>query len=294
MTRDIVEHHAKAPSALVFMARAFLPSPGLGPDGSVPSIMQRWEGVRIDSGHLASFRRACGAAGEDEAGVLYPHVLGFRLQMALLTHRAFPLPVWGALQIRNRLVQHRSLSSGERFDLETRVGANRVVESGVEIDLCSRLVRGPDCAWESVVTYYFRGRFGLASRASPPPAPDLTRALVVERFSMPRGGGWHFGTLTGDYNGIHWSNGYARRFGFPAAFPHPQRVANLCLARLQRPASEKQTLRLWIKGPLFYGAEVVLKATAGPGKVEFGLSLEGDSRPALSGCWQDGDGLDST
>jgi len=288
MTREIVEQHARAPSALVFMARAFLPSPGLAPDGTVPRIVQRWEGVRIDPEHLAAFRRACGGLEGDDAGVLYPHVLGFRLQMAALTHRAFPLSVWGALQIRNRLVQHRGLRPGERFDLETRVGGHRVVESGVEIDLCSRLTRGPDCAWESEVTYYFRGRFGLAGRASPPQAPDLEQAPLVERFPMPHGGGWRFGKLTGDYNGIHWSDGYARRFGFPAAFPHPQRVAGRCLARLQRPGCERQTLRLWIKGPLFYGAEVVLKATGGPGKIEFGLSLAGDSRVALSGCWQDG------
>jgi len=288
--RDIVERHAGPPSALAFMARAFLPSPGLAADGTVPRITQRWEGVRIEPDHLAAFRHACGASGEDEAGVLYPHVLGFRLHMALLTHRAFPLPVWGALQIRNRLVQHRSLRPGERFDLETRVDAHRVVDNGVEIDLCSRLARGPDCAWESTVTYYFRGRFGPAGGATPPQAPDLAQAPVVERFLMPHGGGFRFGRLTGDYNGIHWGDWYARRLGFRAAFPHPQRVAGLCQARLRRPASERQTLRLWIKGPLFYGAEVVLKANGGPGRVDFGLSLAGDSRVALSGCWQDGVG----
>lgn len=290
MMRPILERHTKAPSDLAFMARALLPSPGLAESSAIPHIVQRWGGLRIDADHLARFRLASGLYKGDGVCVLYPHVLGFRLQMALLTHRAFPLPVWGVLQIRNRLVQHRRFRPGERFDLETSMGSHRIVEKGIEFDLHSRLTRDSECCWESLVTYYYRGRFGAPGGGQPPPAPDVAQAPMLERFSMPRGGGWHFGTLTGDYNGIHWAKWYARRLGFRAAFPHPQRVAGMCLARLEEPQSEAQTLRLWIKGPLFYGARVVLRAGTIHRGVEFGLSLDGDHRFALSGQWQSGDG----
>lgn len=291
MTRQILERHRKAPSAFAFMARAFLPSPGLARGRTVPHIVQRWEGLRIESDHLAAFRRASGLFEEDGVSILYPHVLGFRLQMALLTHRAYPLPIWNALQIRNRLVRHRRFRTGERLDLETRIGAHRIVDKGVEIDLLSRLMRESECCWESEVTYFYRGRFGSPTSGGSVAAPDLAQAAVVERFSMPRGGGLHFGTLTGDYNGIHWAKWYARRLGFRAAFPHSQRVAGMCLARLRGPEAEAQTLQLWIKGPLFYGARVVLHAGAIHQGVQFGLSLDGDQRVALSGQWQAGDGV---
>lgn len=286
MTREILERHEQAPSALVFMARAFLPSPGLAESGAVPNIVQRWEGLRIEAAHLAKFRQASGLSEEDGVSILFPHVLGFRLQMALLTHRAYPLPIWNALQIRNRLVRHRQFRPGERLNLETRIGAHRLVEKGIEIDLHSRLTRDSDCCWESEVTYFYRGRFGRPTNNDTVEAPNLARAAVVERFSMPRGGGWRFGTLTGDYNGIHWAKWYARRLGFRAAFPHPQRVAGMCLARLRGPQSEAQTLQLWIKGPLFYAARVVLNAATIHQGVQFGLSLDADHRVALSGQWQ--------
>lgn len=286
MSQQILERHEKAPSAFVFMARAFLPSPGLAEGGAVPDIVQRWEGLRIEADHLAAFRLASGLFEEDGVSILYPHVLGFRLQMALLTHRAYPLPIWNALQIRNRLVRHRRFRPGERLDLETRVGAHRIVAKGIEIDLVSRLVRESECCWESEITYFYRGRFGSPTSDSSAEAPNLAQAPVVDRFSMPKGGGWHFGNLTGDYNGIHWAKWYARRLGFRAAFPHPQRVAGMCLARLRGPESEAQTLQLWIKGPLFYGARVALNADTIPQGVEFGLSLDRDHRLALSGRWQ--------
>ena len=105
---------------------------------------------------------------------------------------------------------------------------------------------------------------------------------------MPAGGGWAFGKLTGDYNGIHSWNWYARRLGFPKAFAHPQRVAAMCQSRLAGPSTEAQTLDLWIKGPVFYGANVGLNAVAGEEGLRFGLSLQGDARSALMGHWRAG------
>ncbi len=287
----IVESHARAPYAGAYMARAFLPSPGLPKDGSFPQIVERWVGLRIDPRHLAAFRAAVGARDDDDAiCVLYPHVLGFRLQMALLTHPAFPLPIWNALQIRNRLVRHRAIEPGASLELETRTAQHRCVDKGLEIELHTRLSQGTELQWESQVTYFYRGRFGARDgQVQPAAAPDLAGASLVERFRTPPGGGWTFGSLTGDYNGIHCWPWYARRFGFRSAFLHPQRAAGLCMARLAAshavPRSEAQTLELWLKGPVFYGEEVALSAKTDDGAVHFGLALAGDSRMALLGAW---------
>lgn len=284
--RQIIELHQRAPSAFVFMARALRRAPGFAAGGAVPAIVERWEGLRIEAAHLAAFGRLSGLGDAGDISVLYPHVLGFRAHMALLTHPAYPLPIWNALQVRNRLVRHRHYHVGERLDLETYVDAQRIVDRGIEIDLVSQLMCEAECCWESEVTYFYRGRFGSPTHVRSAEAPALVEAPLVDRFCMPAGGGWQFGRLSGDYNGIHWADWYARRLGFSAAFLHPQRVAGMCMARLRGPDCEAQSLRLWIKGPVFYGANVNLRAMSGAGGVSFGLSLEGDERFALLGQWQ--------
>lgn len=289
MRTPIVEQYARAPSALRFMARAVKRSQRLPEDGSFPQITLRWTGLRVDPAQAQAFHRATGLKVEKTAPVLLPHVMGFRLQVALLTHPAYPLPIWTALQIRNQLIRHRAFDPAMPVDLETRVDGHRLVEKGIEVDLASRLTSGSACLWESRITYFHRGRFrGAISPAAKSPSLDPGRTDVIDRFRMPHGGGWDFGRLTGDYNGIHWWHAYARRFGFQAAFLHPQRAVGMSLARLPEPDAEKQTLDLWIKGPLLYGADVQLRTVPDADGMLFGLSLEGDPRMAMVGRWRNG------
>ncbi|HWP13217.1 MAG TPA: hypothetical protein VNN06_15450 [Ramlibacter sp.] len=289
MTEQVVESYNRPPSALNFMSRALRRSAGLAKGDVVPPIAVQWAGLRIEPAQLEDFCRATGLRADAGVPVLFPQVVGFRLKMALLTHPAYPLPIWTALQVRNRLVRHRHVHPGEKLDLRTQVGGQRAVEKGIEVDLVSRLMRGAVCCWESRTTFFYRGRFGDPAPAGPQAAaPNLSEAPAVDRFRVPGSGGWTFGKLTGDYNGIHWWNWYARRLGFPKAFPHPQRVAAMCQSRLAGPDTEAQTLDLWIKGPVFYGADVGLNAVDGEEGLRFGVSLEGDARSALLGHWRAG------
>jgi hypothetical protein len=287
-TRVVHEHHRRRPSSLAFMARALAPSPRLRADRGVPQVVETWSPVRIDADHLATFRRMTGLTDDgDGIPILYPHVLAFPLLMALLTHRSWPLPIRSALQVRNRLVRHRRIDRGETLDLETRTAAHRWLEKGLEVDVATRLSDARSCCWESVVTFYYRGRFdapGTAAQQSSAPTPPAPAS--VERFRTARGGGRAFAQLTGDYNPIHLWPAYARRMRFADASLHPQRVAGMCLARLPRPASDAQTLDLWIKGPVFYGASVTLGVAPEVDGTQFGLFLEGDPRPALVGRWE--------
>lgn len=284
-----IELYTRRPSALAFMARALRPSPGLEGSADLRRVAARWQALRIGRRAVEAFEREAGFARPGLGSVLLPHCAGFPLHMALLTRADYPFAIWGALQIRNSLAQHRPFDPGAAMDLEAGVDSWRQTDKGVEIDVATRLVQGSECCWESLVTYFYRDRRVADSIASESPrtAPDLAGARSVGRFRIPTGGRWRFARITGDYNGIHQWSWYARLLGFRDAFAHPQRTAGLCMAKLPPRTSDRQSLDLWIKGPAYYGAGGELRATHANDAVTFGLFVAGDPRPALVGTWRD-------
>jgi hypothetical protein len=276
----------KRPSTIAYMVRAFIPSPGLKRTRGFPPIRMVWKNARVGRQELSSFLRFTGLRLGQGMPLLFPHVFGFRLQMALLTHPAFPMPVWGALQIRNHLLQHRPIQADDSLELETRVAGQRILEKGAEVDLYTAVRSANELAWESLTTFYYRGRFGEQGAPSPLARPPEITGEEIARWQATGGSGWRFGDLTGDFNGIHWSSWYARAFGFRRAFHHPQRVLGQCLARLQATGTTvTQRLDAWLKGPVYYDSEVALRTATGPQGIVCALFQDGEDRPAIIARW---------
>lgn len=283
-----------APSAPAYMLNAFRPSPGWNSGRGCPDLRLTWRGYRVEPAAVELLRATAEMDAEDSSSrldILYPQVTGFRLIMAMLTNPAWPLPIWNALQVRNRLRLHAPLTAGVDFELEAHMSGWRVLASSLEIDIHTTLAQAGACRWESIVTFYYRGRFGAETQGgvaigagSSPPAVT-SEALEVASWNVGCEDRWRFAKLTGDYNGLHQWDWYARRMGFPAAFPHPQRVLGQSLARLPDPGPAPLELDLWIRGPVFFGRDVTMRhhSQAGSGARGFGLWLEGESRPALLG-----------
>ncbi len=284
------------PSALRFMPRAFLPRPSTDLARPFPDLRLASTGFDIHAAEHRALLVSCGIGGgsDDAVRVLLPHIFGFRLSMALLTHPRWPLPIWHALQVRNRFLLHGPPATVMRGELHASVAGWRVLAKGVEVDLHARLVDSAACAWESIVTFYYRGRFAWqASPGEPVGAPRESPRMEmsgdpVARWVTGTSDRWRFARWTGDYNGLHQWDWYARLLGFPVAFSHPHRVAAQCLARLACAFDGAQQLDLWLKGPVPYGAAVRLDARrdADAGGTDFTLTMEGASRPALAGMWR--------
>ena len=109
------------PSALPYMVRAVMPVRRR--IDLAPPICAHWRRHRADPHDLAAFERITGLATRHDTTttsktlpLLYPHTFGFRLAMAILTHPRFPVPIWGVLQTRNHLVQHRSIAVDASLD----------------------------------------------------------------------------------------------------------------------------------------------------------------------------------
>lgn len=275
----------RPPSALRYMTLAFWPSPGLRPGAPFPSIVMCWRGYRATAGEVDRFCVLSGVPAGEDLPFLFPHVIGFRLQMALLTHPAFPVPIWRVLQIRNRLRQHRTIRRDAMLDFEAGICGHRVLEKGLEVEVHCAVKQAGELAWECTNTFYARGRFGTPDSASPiSSAPDVD-GNETARWRTTRDGALRFGELTGDYNGIHLWDPYAKLFGFKRAFLHPQRVLAQCVARLSAmPSARPRRLDAWLKGPVPYGAQAVLRASrTAAGELLFALTTDQDERPAIIG-----------
>jgi len=276
----------RRPSTVANMGRALYPSAGLAKAGRFPQIVVSWRQHQVDRRRLDTFLGLTGLGANGHLPLLFPHVFSFPFQMTILTHPMFPVPIWGALQIRNHLLQHRRIATGEMLDLETRVAGQRFLEKGAEVDLYSTVRSGAEVVWESLNTFYYRGRFGPAGEASPLARSPEGAWDVYARWRMPSGTGRRFGGLTGDYNGIHLWSWYARLFGFKGAFLHPQLSLGLCMAHLAgREDWEGQRLDAWLKGPVYYGSAVTLRAAVSESDSVFALLADEDERPCIVGRW---------
>ena len=287
MTTTLTQEFQQAPSAWRFMADALRSRPGLVKAGGVPAIVLTWRDWKCGGPELAAISELTGLGAQQPLSILAPHILTFRLNMALLTHPAFPLPLLGALQIRNQLLQHHAVQPGTAYCVSTAVAGQRVLEKGAEVDLHTQVSQDGQVLWESLNTFYYRGRFGPASPPSAGAASPAVRGEETRRWHAPGGSGWRFGGLTGDYNGIHWSRQYARAFGFRRDFHNPPRVLGQCLAHLGQAFGDSgQRLDTWLKGPVYYDADLRLQLQQSPDALCFALSQDQDERPAIVARWR--------
>ncbi|HYD76143.1 MaoC family dehydratase [Ramlibacter sp.] len=279
----------RTPPAWRYMLGAFRPSPGLSQGGDFPAISARWSGWRADSGAVRDFLRLCGWPPEAQRQLpaLLPHAIAFRLQMVVLTHPTFPVPIWRVLQVRNALLQLGPIGLDEALDFECSVHAHRLLDKGLEVDLHTRITAGGRLACESLNTFYVRGRFGAGGAAAAAAASPRVAGEPVASGHLPGGGGRRFGELTGDYNGIHLWDPYARAFGFRRAFFHPLRALGQGLARMPAglpPAPYR--LDAWFKGPVYQDSDVQLRTQSDEDGTVLALHLAQEDRPAIVARWR--------
>ncbi|MGP9811438.1 acyl dehydratase [Rhodopseudomonas sp. NSM] len=288
-------HHkifSATPSLPAMGIGALWPSPGWDAERGFPEFSFIWRDYRISKQAIGALQRIAGradAAATDRLLLLAPHVTGFRLTLAMLMHPRWPLPIWRALQLRNRLTRSGEIKVAYPSDLIARATAWRVHDKGIELDIHAQLLQGDDCPWESITTFYYRGRFapqfsrGAAEGAAfASPVVDATLRPVAH-WNVEGDRRLRWARLTGDANPLHLLDAYARRTGFAAASAHPQRIAAQCLGHLAPTQAPMRQLDLWLKGPVYYGRDVTLRQAHAADSDDFALWVDGDERPAMVG-----------
>lgn len=239
--------------------------------------------VVVDPGHLARYNRVCGFGVRDELPITYPHVLGFPLQVALMTGRGFPFPLPGLVHLANRISQARPLLVGEPLSLHVELANLRPHERGRQFDVVTTAAVDGEPVWHDVSTYLRRGGGSGSSGgggaaaggsgaggdgAGGSGAAAGGRAEAPEPtavWRLPGDLGRRYADVSGDRNPIHLHPVTARAFGFPRAIAHGMWSKARCVAAFEGRLPDAFEVDVRFKAPIPL-----------PGRVEFSAAPTGD------------------
>lgn len=187
--------------------------------------------VPLDAAHIARYAAVCGFSAAHGVPMTYPHLLGFPLQLMLMTESAFPYPVIGLVHLCNTIRQHQRLQAGERVRVEVRPRRLFQHARGQAFAIETTIVKARAVVWESLSTYL---RVGVPSpQGAPlialPAVPDLS---PDGRWDAPADTGRRYAEVSGDWNPIHVSSIGAKLFGFAHPIAHGMWTKARALAAL--------------------------------------------------------------
>jgi hypothetical protein len=283
---EVSLHFHRRPNALLSIALALYGiSTDLKVDARVPKIRAVWEDVKIDSDHLKDFGEVCGLSPHGEfLYPLYPLTLIYPLVLRVLGHKKAPLSVFRMLNTRLEVTSHRRIGVHEPLRVVSETGPLRIVPKGLELDLASMVQADHETVWESIHTFYYRGKFGEGRPSSldHPELPPISEPKTLASWYLPDGIGFRFARISGDANGIHYSSSYARLHGFRRDFAQPLLILSKSLSCFSDFDPSGFRLLALFKGPVYYKSNVSLKGVSSGEEIRFDIYCEDNPRPSLS------------
>jgi len=252
-----------APALLPLYAKAAITGPMHRGD-SLPEDVYELAEQTIDVEHLAAYNRVCGFRMSDVLPPTYLHILAFPLSVALMTGRAFPFPLVGAVHVANSITVHRPVHVEETVALSVRAADLRPHPAGRQFDLVGSATVGDEVVWSSRSTYLRRGKPSGSK-------PDRKRESTALRgpaslVRVPGDIGRRYAAVSGDRNPIHLHPLTAKAFGFPAAIAHGMWLEARTLATLEGRLPSAYTVDVQFKLPVLLPTTVGVVATPqGPG-----------------------------
>jgi acyl dehydratase len=254
------------------------------PGGDLPAEVLDRAGVQVDVGHLAAYARVCGYRLDDPLPATYPHLLGFPLQLRLLTGPGFPLAAMGLVHVRNVVSQTRALRVGEELGVRVHAERLRPHPKGAQVDLVTEVGAGGEQVWSGRSTYLARGAEAAGSPGDDgrPEVPDLPGAAYA-RWRVPADAGRRYAAVSGDVNPIHLNAIAARAFGFPRAIAHGMWAAARALAALEGRHGDAVSYDVAFGRPLLLPSSAELRTRRVPDGWDLALTGSGGDRRHLTG-----------
>ena len=187
--------------------------------------------VPLAAEHIAQYAAVCGFSSAHGVPMTYPHLLGFPLQLMLMTESAFPYPVIGLVHLCNTIRQHQRLQAGERVRVEVRPRRLFHHARGQAFGIETAIIKAGAVVWESLSTYL---RVGVPSPQGAPliALPNAQELSPIGHWDVPADTGRRYADVSGDWNPIHVSNIGAKLFGFAHPIAHGMWTKARALAAL--------------------------------------------------------------
>ncbi|MEO7132574.1 MAG: MaoC/PaaZ C-terminal domain-containing protein [Dermatophilaceae bacterium] len=235
---------------------------GRGTTGEVPDTRAVRRGVRIELDNLVDYSRLCGFGVGTALPVTYPHLLAFPLQMAVMSQRAFPLPLLGAVHVTNVITTVRPIAVDEELDLTVHAETLRPHRRGRQVDLVSEARVGDELVWRGVSTYLARGASHPDADTSEAPSLESLEAVSSgPSWRLGEGTGRSYAAVSGDWNPIHVHALTAKPLGFPTAIAHGMYTYAKVLAALGPALPDAGvTSRVWFHKPVRLPSTVRLRS----------------------------------
>lgn len=263
--------------------------PRVRPVAKALAMRATWSGVCIERAHLQAFNAACHVRAPEAVPILYPMTLVYPPLLRLLSSGAAPMPLFFALNTKLSVRQSLALAAGDRLDIDLAAAHVRQVDKGLELDVQASVRRGEEPVWDSVLTFYYRGRFDAVDRAAPSDAlPEIASAGAQHDWVIPAKGGFRFGRLCGDTNPLHYGKAYAKAFGFERDFAQPLLVLGQALSRLAGPQPGLPArLDARLKAPVYYEHQLKMLVAQTPHGRRFDIYCVPNSRPSICALWDE-------
>lgn len=241
--------------------------------------------VTVDEKNLQAYCSVCELKDTVYLPPLYPHILAFKLQLALLTDKAFPFPLLGIIHLENRIRVLQPMTGIGPYTILVTAEDLQPYTQGAAFTIVTKVMQQQGIVWEA----YSRVLCKKATIAGEPPAKKRGERLeqsVIAQWSAPSNIGRRYAKVSNDYNPIHLSALSARAFGFERAIAHGLWAKAKCLDALSSylPLSGYE-ISVRFQKPILLPSELALKASLPGDHGQFSLR-GGKGRPHLSGKWQ--------
>ena len=241
--------------------------------------------VSINFEQVAAYRKVCGFADSPILPATYPHILGFGLQMQLLTDNSFPFPLLGLIHLSNRIRIHRPLGGVSELSIAVHTQNLKPHPKGATFDLITTVEDSLGLLWEAESRMLCRG-VKLEGEPEDDAQPSPTQVSELTRWKAPADIGRRYARVSGDYNPIHLSALTAKLFGFPQAIAHGlwNKAHTLAALGEHLPAANIE-ISVEFKKPVRLPGEVTLLTSAAGSSGELWLKGAGDIEHMVGKWW---------
>lgn len=277
------------PSMLSIYRRAIMKKrdPSYQVGDAMADLALRIAKVSIDQKKLNAYNRVCGFARGDTLPATYPQILAFPMQLEMLVGKRFPFPLLGLVHVSNRIELLKPIDRKASLAIEVKLGEQRLVDKGMEVDLLTEVRVEGEIAWRGVATMLARCKTNVEKQASAKAQPMRARQML---WRLPANLGRRYGKASGDLNPIHLFALTAKAFGFKRAIAHGMWSLAKSLSSLdgQLPAAP-YAVDVKFKLPIFLPAQVQFlwrterKEGQSVNALEFEVWNKQGEKPHLSG-----------